>query len=183
MDALRCRTLALVAMIMTLGSSLSAQISPVRLDSIARRIVAAAPYPTFITVDATGQPQARTVQPVTPDSVWTVWIATNPRTRKVREVEKQSRVALHYFDTTSESYVAITGRARVVRDRATKAAHWNPAWTPFYPNRDTDVVLIEVQATKIEVVSPRLGVDSDKHTWLPQSFVPRSLPSTRRSSR
>ena len=138
------------------------------------------PHPSF---HGRFLPQARTVQPVSPDSAWNVWFATNPRTRKVRDVEQQSRVALHYFDTVTESYVAITGRARVVRDRASKDAHWNPAWTPYYKNRDTDVVLIVVQAAKVEVVSPRMGVDNDKDTWLPQSFAPRSSPTARRPSR
>jgi general stress protein 26 len=183
MDVFRRLPLVLTAAFVMVGSSLSAQTAPVRLDSIARRIVAAARYATFVTVDAAGQPQARTVQPVSPDSAWNVWFATNPRTRKVRDVEQQSRVALHYFDTATESYVAITGRARVVRDRASKDAHWNPAWTPFYKNRDTDVVLIVVQAAKVEVVSPRMGVDNDKDTWLPQSFAPRSSPTARRPSR
>lgn len=160
------------AALLALASSLPAQSAPVRLDSIARRIVAAARYATFVTVDGASQPQARTVQPLRPDTAWRVWFATNPRTRKVREVARQPRVALHYFDHATESYVTITGRARVVRDRRSKDAHWDPAWNAFYKNRDTDVVLIVVEAARVEVVSPALGVDSDATTWRPQSFVP-----------
>lgn len=168
--------------VMAVRAPLVAQAAPPiatapRLDSIARRIVTAAKYATFITVDATGQPQVRTVQPAAPDSLWQVWFATNPRTRKVGEVARQPRVALHYFDPTTESYVALTGRARLVRDRRTKDAHWDPAWTAFYRNRDADAVLIVVEAAKVEVVSPRLGVNNDQRTWLPQSFVPSSLAS------
>jgi general stress protein 26 len=183
MDVLRRFCLVLAVAFAPMGASLSAQTAPAQLDSVARRIVAAARYATFITIDGAGQPQARTVDAAAPDSGWNVWVATNPRTRKVREVERQSRVALHYFDATSQSYVAVTGRARVVRDRQSKDAHWNPAWTPFYKNRDTDVVLIVVQATKVEVVSPAMGVDNDPVTWLPQSFAPRSSPTTRRPVR
>jgi len=162
---------------LALHTSLPAQSAPARLDSIARRIVASARYATFVTVDAANQPQVRTVQPLLPDTAWHVWFATNPRTRKVRELAQQPRVAMHYFDPSTESYVAITGRARIVRDRKTKDAHWNPAWNAFYTNRDTDVVLIVVEASRVEVVSPAMGVDSDKATWRPQAFVPVRLPS------
>lgn len=157
------------------AQSATAKLAPARLDSIARRVVAAARYATFVTVDSLGRPRVRTVQPRPPERDWSVWFATNPRTRKVAEVARHragAPVALHYFDAATESYVAITGRARVVRDRPTMDAHWDPAWNAFYADRDKGVVLIGVDAERIEVVSPRLGVDSDPTTWRPQSFVP-----------
>jgi general stress protein 26 len=137
------------------------------LEEFARRIVSAVPYPTFITKDASGQPQARTVQPLQPDSTWTVWFATNPRTRKVGEIVRDARVVLHYFDLTTLSYVSLIGRARVVRDRATKDAHWDARWDAFYPDRDTSVVLIAVKADRLEVVSSTLGISGDAATWRP----------------
>ncbi len=159
-----------------LASSLVAQSAPpttVDLPAAARSIVTSATYATFITVDGSGQPQSRTVQPVEPDSNWVVWFATNPRTRKVQQLRANSRAALHYFDRERLSYVAITGRAYLVRDRATKRAHWNPAWTPFYADQDTSVVLVRVVPDRVEVVSTKLGVDSDQKSWLPSSFVPQ----------
>ena len=140
------------------------------LETFARRIVRSVPYPTFITNDGTGRPQARTVQPQQPDSAWTVWIATNPRTRKVTEVQRDPRVVLHYFDQSTLSYVSLIGRARVVRDRATKAAHWSSAWDSFYPDRDTSVVLIAVEAERLEIVSTTLGISGDAATWRPPTI-------------
>ena len=137
------------------------------------------PYPTFITTDASGHPQARTVQPMTPDSSWTVWFATNPRTRKVAEVAKHPSVVLHYFNPVMSSYVALAGRARVVRDRATKDAHWDPAWSAFYPDRDTSVVLIAVQAERLEIVSATLGVEGDQATWRPPTLIVQPKRSRR----
>lgn len=136
----------------------------------ARRIVEKVPYPTFITTDRSGRPQARTVQPQLPDSAWTVWFATNPRTRKVTEVQRDPRVVLHYFDPATLSYVALHGRARVVRDRATKAAHWITAWDAFYPDRDTSVVLIAITAERLEIVSSTLGISGDAATWRPPTL-------------
>ncbi len=174
--ALSClATLALAAH--TLGAQLlGAPPSPqpaVDLPAAARSIVAAATYATFVTIDGSGQPQARTVQPGAPDADWMVWFATNPRTRKVQQLRANSRAALHYFDRDRLSYVAITGRAYIVTDRATKRAQWNPAWTPFYADQDTSVVLVRVVPDRVEVVSTALGVDSDKRSWLPSSFVPK----------
>ena len=167
--------------LMLLGPSLlSAQAAPVTpaltpaaLEAAARTIVASVAYPTFITTDAKGHPQARTVQPMVPDSSWAVWFATNPRTRKVTEIARHPHVVLHYFDPVTQSYVALVGRARVVRDRATKDAHWNPAWSAFYADRDTSVVLVVVQAERLEIVSPTLGVEGDKATWRPPTLAVR----------
>ncbi len=147
----------------------------VDLRSAARSIVNAAVYATFVTVDADGQPQARTVQPVQPDSNWVVWFATNPRTRKVQQLRKNPRATLHYFDRDRLSYVAIVGRAVLVSDLAQKRAHWNPAWTPFYADQDTSVLLIRVVPDRVEVVGVKLGVNGDAATWRPASFVPKRL--------
>lgn len=174
---MRSTVIAALCSLLVVPVALPAQVATPRLDSIARRIIAAAKYATFVTVDAAGRPQVRTVQPRSPEADWGVWFATNPRTRKVQEVTRRASVALHYFDPVTESYVAITGRARVVRDRATRDAHWDPAWTAFYPDREKGVVLIGVDAVRIEVVSPRLGVDSDAATWRPQSFAPKARVS------
>ena len=151
-------------------------VAPLRLDSVARRIIGAATYATFITVDNAAQPQARTVQPLAPNARWEIWFATNPRTRKVQEIRRNPRVAVHYFDPVTQSYVAISGRARLVRDRATMDAHWDAAWNTFYPDRDSSVVLVAVTPLRVEVVSPSAGVNSDPRTWRPQSFVPKRRP-------
>ncbi|MDZ7632206.1 MAG: pyridoxamine 5'-phosphate oxidase family protein [Gemmatimonadaceae bacterium] len=148
------------------------------LEESARRIVRAVPYPTFITTDANGRPMARTVQPQQPDEGWTVWFATNPRTRKVAEVQRDPRVVLHYFDAGTLSYVSLVGRARVVRDRATKAAHWDRSWDAFYPDRDSSVVLIAIEAEELEIVSSTLGIAGDAATWRPPTIrvSPRRTP-------
>lgn len=171
-----------VALVVASPRSLAAQAppatppSPARLDSVARQIVAAATYATFITVDKALQPQARTVQPLPPDERWSVWFATNPRTRKVQEIQRNPRVVLHYFDPVTQSYVTVSGRARLVRDRAAVNAHWDAAWNAFYPDRDSSVVLVAVTPSRIEVVSPAAGINSAARTWRPQSFFPNRRP-------
>lgn len=158
----------------------SVSVTTVREDTLAqhaRRIIEGARYAAFITTDASGAPQVRTVQPQLPDSLWTVWFATNPRTRKVEQVTRDARVVLHYWDARTLSYVALTGTARVVRDRATKDAHWAPAWNAFYPDRDSSVVLIAVTAERLEIASATLPISSDPVTWRPPSVRLRRSPA------
>lgn len=147
-----------------------------RIAEVARRVIEGARFATFVTLDSTGRPRSRTVHPASPDSTFTVWFATNPRTRKVVDIGRDGRVVLHYFDEALSGYVSLIGRARVVRDRPTKEAHWSKAWDTYYPDRDTGVVLVAVTAERLEVVCTKLGIEGDKGTWLPPAV---SLTSTR----
>ena len=144
------------------------------LPTAARTIIASAQYATFITTDAAGHPQARTVQPLAPDSAWHVWFATNPRSRKVGQVRRDAHVALHYFDKPTESYVTIIGEARIVTDSATKNAHWDRTWDVFYKDRDSSVVLIDVRADQLEIVSAKMGITGDTATWRPPTVRVRT---------
>ena len=151
-------------------------LTPARLEREARRIIAAVPYPALVTIGPDGAPQARPVQPRLPDSSWTVWVATNPRTRKVAEIARQPRVVLHYFDPATLGYVTLHARARVVRDSATKAAHWDPAWDAFYPDRARGAVLLAIQGERLEIVSAQGGIEGDATTWRPPTVLLRRRP-------
>jgi general stress protein 26 len=147
--------------------------TPPDLARVARSIMLAAKYATLATLDETKGPRTRMVQPQPPDSLFTVWFATNPRTRKVRDIARDGRVVMHYFDPVREGYVSLIGRGRVVRDLPTKLAHWDPAWDAFYKSRDTSVVLIEVRADRLEIVSDKDGVTGDQATWQPPVLTVR----------
>lgn len=133
----------------------------------ARRVIDAARYAAFITLDRTGHPRARTVQPVAPDPAMVVWFATNPRSRKVDEVARNARVSLYYFDPASLAYVTLVGRARIVRDRAEQDRHWDRSWDAFYPDRARGVVLVEVTPDHLEVVDIKRGIRGDSVSWRP----------------
>lgn len=154
--------------------------APVDLERSARVIMAAAKYAVFVTLDSTGHPQTRTVQPVDPDSFMVVRFATNPRSRKVGEVERDARASLHYFDPGSLAYVTLYGRARLIRSAAEKSRYWNPAWTPYYSDRDTSVVLIEVTPERLELVDIKRQISGDPLTWRPPTL---QLPARGRPPR
>ncbi len=169
------RAIALVGWLITstTASGQAAVKTPPDLARVARNIITAAKYATLVTLDEGKGPRTRMVQPQPPDSLFTVWFATNPRTRKVQDIARDGRVVMHYFDPVREGYVSLIGRGRVVRDLPTKLAHWNPAWDAFYENRDTSVVLIEVRADRLEIVSDKDGVTGDQATWRPPVLTVR----------
>ena len=92
-------------------------------------------------------------------------LATNPDSRKVEQLRASPRVALHYLAEGVPAYVTLIGRARLVDDPEAKARHWKESWTPFYPDRDQSVLLIEVTPIRLEVVSEEHGAPGDAETW------------------
>lgn len=139
------------------------------LIAAAREIMTNARYCALITIDSSGRAQARTVDPFPPDEKMRVWLGTNPRTRKVREIRRRSRVTLYYFDRESQAYVTIHGTARLVNDPAEKAKRWKEEWKEFYPDRAKDYLLIVVTPEKLEVVNVSKAILGDPQTWNPPS--------------
>jgi len=144
---------------------------PPRADviAVAKDIMRDARYCTLVTIGPDGQPQARIVDPFTPDADLTIWIATNPLTRKVQEVRRDPRVTLLYFISATSEYVTVLGTAVLVTDAVQKAAHWKADWAALYKdqNRGEDYMLLRVKPSRLEVVSVRRGVTNDPKTWRP----------------
>jgi general stress protein 26 len=143
------------------------QLERSRLITAARELMTTARYCALITIDANGRAQVRTMDPFPPDQNLVVWLGTNPKSRKVREIRRNSRVALYYFDSASQGYVTISGRARLVNDANEKLRHWKDEWKAFYTDRDKGYLLIEVIPEKLEVVIEKLGIVGDANTWTP----------------
>ncbi len=144
---------------------------------VAREIMRVARFCALVTRDAATGTSARTIDPAPPDSLMVVLFVTNPRSRKVRQLAADPRVALYYFDATAHRYATLYGRARAVTNAAEKARRWYDAWTPFYPERDRNATLYEVIPDKIEVVSPADGLVGDSLSWATPSI---RFPSSRR---
>jgi general stress protein 26 len=132
----------------------------------ARRVMERVRLCALITTDALGQPRARTMEPFPPEADFTVWLATNPLTRKVIEIRHQPRVALYYADGAAESYVTIMGRARIHGDRETKLRRRHRLVEKYWPAFPDDYALIEVRPVWLEVVAP--GISNHPRTWRPQ---------------
>jgi general stress protein 26 len=140
-----------------------------RVVAAAAEVMRAAGLCALVTLDASGAPQARAMQPFPPEADLAVWMATNARTRKVDEIRKDPRVTLFYLAPDGAGYVTLVGRGTVVDDPGEKAKRWMPSWDAFYDdaNRGSDYVLLRVIPSRIEVVSAAHGIAVDPKGWKP----------------
>jgi len=166
--------LLVVTLCLTLCLHAQEPAAPGRADrakaiAAARDIMDKARYCTLVTIGEDGQPQARIVDAFAPEDDMTVWIGTNPLTRKVAQIRKDPRVTLVYFDPSRMSYVTLLAKAAVVDGADEKARHWKEAWAGLYKdkNRGDDYTLIRVTPFRAEIVSQALGFINDKKTWRP----------------
>lgn len=171
---LRCHAravaIALAVQTLTLApDAASAQPSRADIITAATDIMRLARYCTLVTIGADGRPQARIVDPFAPEGDLTIWIATNPLTRKVQDIRRDPRVTLLYFNQAKAEYVTVLGTAQIETDGRLKASHWKTEWTGLYKddNRGDDYVLLRVQPTRIEVSSVERGLRNDEKTWRP----------------
>lgn len=154
-----------VMLSMAASSCLTAQPTRDEVIEAARAVVAAAPFASLATVDSLGHPDVRPMDAAAPDSAFVVWLATNPRSRKVGLIRAHPVVALHWLDPDGPGYVTLIGRARLVDDPDEKRDHWKASWDPFYPEGPDDALLIEVVPHRLEVVSVPAGLEGDPETW------------------
>jgi general stress protein 26 len=155
----------------THGQTTPAGTSREQLLTSAREIMATARYAALITTGANGRINARTMDPFSPDADMVIWFGTNPRSRKVRELRRNSRVTIYYIDPVAQAYVTIQGTARLVTDRAEKARRWKDEWKAFYPDRENNYLLIAVKPERLEVINVKTGLTGDPKTWAPHTVL------------
>ncbi|HEX7573904.1 MAG TPA: pyridoxamine 5'-phosphate oxidase family protein [Bacteroidota bacterium] len=140
----------------------------VERDSViaaAREIIGMQTYCALVTVDSSGQPHVRTMNPFPPEKDMTVWIATNSRSRKAREIQNNPRVCLYYADHSQASgYVAITGKAILVDDMNERLKRKRSYWDQAFPDWKY-LVLIKVVPERLEVLNYKRGMLNDTLTW------------------
>ncbi|MFC2163829.1 pyridoxamine 5'-phosphate oxidase family protein [Acidobacteriota bacterium] len=124
------------------------------LDTV-KTVIKASKYSFLITLDESGQPQARVMEPFEPEQDMTIWFGTHKQTRKVKQIQKNSRATVTYSDNKGMDYVTLLGEVRLVDDPKLKKKIWNKSWKMFYPGgaEDENYILIEFIPHRIEVMS------------------------------
>ena len=136
-----------------------------RLVAAAREIMAAQTYCALVTIDEEGRPQVRTMNPFPPEDDMSVWMATNTRSRKVREIRRDPRVALYYSNHANAiGYVQITGHAVLVDDKQEILKRKRAYWDQAFPGLQ-NLVLIKVVPERLDVLDYKAGVQADPETW------------------
>ena len=134
---------------------------------IADSIIKSAYYTTLITLGTNNQPRARIVEPFLPEKDYTIWMATNPKSRKVNQLKNNSKTTLHYFDKNKLAYVSLMGNAYLINNDSIKNEKWKDGWEKFYPNKNKDLLLIKFVPNTLALISISDGFFGDKITWKP----------------
>jgi general stress protein 26 len=141
--------------------------SDIKLINVAMEIMTAAETCALITLDEEGRPRVRVMDPFIPENDLTVWLGTNPKSRKVHQIKKDPRVTLYYLDSNASGYVMIHGIAQIIDDQIEKKERWKDEWESFYPNKPEGYLLIKVSPEWMEVISYKHGVLGSPTTWQP----------------
>ena len=136
------------------------------LISAAREIMDSTRWCALVTLDESGHPQVRTMDPFPPQEDMVVWLGTNSQSRKVKEIRNDSRVTLYYEDSDGAGYVVIKGHAYLVDDNEKKMQYWKEAWNQYYNDQKSNYILIKVIPDELEILDYRHGIIGDSLTWV-----------------
>ena len=138
-----------------------------RIIAISKKTIKETYFGTLITLDKNGQPRARVMEPFEPDENLIIWLATNPRSRKVTQLKNNSTATLHYFNKSNLSYVSLMGNAYLVNDETIKLQKFKDGWDKFYKNQKEDYLLIKFIPKTLELISTSTKFSGDSITWKP----------------
>jgi general stress protein 26 len=137
----------------------------------AREIMKETTYCGLTTVDSTGQPQVRTMNPFPLNDEFVLWFATSRTSRKVREIRNNPKVCVYYADHISaKGYVNITGTAEILDDKELLTKMKRDYWKSI-PNWQNIFVLIKITPKTMEVINYKHGLNNDPNTFRAPSIV------------
>ncbi|MGH9943093.1 MAG: pyridoxamine 5'-phosphate oxidase family protein [Pyrinomonadaceae bacterium] len=81
-----------------------------------------------------------------------LWFFTRASSPKVDEVERDRDVCVAYARPDDQRYVSVSGKARLVRERARLEEFWNPVFKAWFPEGldDPDLALLCVTVEQAE---------------------------------
>jgi general stress protein 26 len=148
--------------------------STVNRDTVlyaAREIMRETTYCALVTIDSTGQPQIRTMNPYPVNDEFITWFATSRNSRKVRELKNNPKVCVYYADhVKAKGYVNITGTAEVIDDKDFLIKMKRDYWQSM-PNWQDIFVLIKIVPRTIEVINYKHGLNNDPVTFRAPSIT------------
>ena len=98
------------------------------------------------TAEADGSLHSRPMHTHEPQDDGTLWFFTEEDSKKIGEVKKDRHVNLGYANPDDNVYVAITGTAQVVTDRAKIKELWSEGLRGWFPkgSDDPNIALLKV---------------------------------------
>jgi general stress protein 26 len=140
----------------------------VNIDTIkvaAHEIMKETNYCALTTIDSTGQPQIRTMNPFPANDEFITWFATSRSSRKVKEIRNNPKVCVYYADHVSaKGYVSITGTATVIDDKELLVKMKRDYWNGI-PNWQENFVLIKIIPKTMSVINYKHNLNNDPKTF------------------
>jgi general stress protein 26 len=141
------------------------------LLAAAKEMMAAARFCALITLDETGHPQVRAMDPFSPEEDMVIWFGTNRSSGKVAQIQNDPRVTVYYAHPRGAGYVSLYGRAELVDDPEEKAARWKEEWERYYPEKESTYLLIKVTPARMDVVDYTRNIVGNEVTWKSPSLT------------
>lgn len=170
MIAMNLKIISFFSLMMLLGAAsgrLSAQ-SAIPRDSIifaGQELMKQSSYCALITIDSTGLPQARTMNPFPAGDDFVIWFATSRTSRKVKDIRHNPNVCVYWSDhVNTNGYVSVNGTAEVIDDKKLlvekKRAYWDgiKGWQDQF-------VLIRIVPKSMIVVNYKHNLINDPNTF------------------
>jgi general stress protein 26 len=119
---------------------------------------------------------ARVLQPWRPDDEFTVWLGTDPSSRKADELRTCARASLAYQDDRHQACVVLVGEALLVTDPEVCRRRFMPMWRAFFPEGpEKGFVTVRFTTERIELI------DFSRHVT-PEPFGLRAATLVRRDA-
>lgn len=105
------------------------------------------------TVDRTGHLHSRPMMTLRSTTDNALWFFTQASSHMVDDVNGHHPVNLSYVDSARGRYISVSGRARVVNDRAKKSELWERRLSAWLPKGcdDSSVILLRIEVHEAEV--------------------------------
>ena len=132
-----------------------------------REIINNTYFGSFSSLDKKAYPKIRVVEAFPPDEKWNIYIGTNSRSRKVKEILNNPKTAMHYFDKSQLAYLSLYGNTSIVKDTILRKKYWKNSWKKFYPDKEKDYLLLKFVPQKLELINISKAYVGDSLTWKP----------------
>jgi general stress protein 26 len=116
------------------------------------KLIGELPIAMLTSAGADGSLISRPLQTLAFDAEHVLWFATDANSEKAAQIKANPHIGLSYSDRRDNSYVSVSGPARLLRDPQKLAELWTPAMSIFFPQGkdDQDLLLIRVEIERAE---------------------------------
>ena len=136
-----------------------------KMKTVALEMMRDAHYCGLVTLDETGRPQVRTMNPYPQSDDMVIWFATNRESRKVKEIKNDSRVCVYYANHEKPvGYVSVSGTAEIIDDKQAVIDHKREYWVGTIPDWENTLVLIKVTPITLDIINYKNNLTGDS-TW------------------